>query len=146
MLLLVHTVTGAIIGEKISNPWLVSFLAFGSHFILDWIPHWSYDIPKRLDPREFLRIMPDVITTACIFIIFLFVYPEMWLTIVLGVFFACLPDALTLANYLPGLRRVFQRFNNWHGRLQVHDERILGLLSQVIYVSLLMVILININT
>ncbi len=145
MLLLAHVTTGAILGEKIANPWLVCILAFGSHFILDWIPHWSYEIPKRFDPREFLRIMPDLAAAAVIFIVFLYGYPDQWLNIVLGAFFASLPDALTLANYVPGLKAIFSKFNDWHGRLQVHDERILGLLTQIVYISLIIVILININ-
>jgi hypothetical protein len=145
MLLLSHVVTGAVIGQKIGNPWLGSSLALASHFILDWIPHWSYDVPDRFDLREFLKMMPDIIASAIIYLTFLFSFPDQWLTITLGVAFAILPDFITLTYYLPGVRNIFKKFNAWHGRLQVHDERILGLLTQVVYISLLIIVLLAIK-
>jgi hypothetical protein len=70
MLLSTHALIGAAIGAYFaSDPALGVTLAFGSHFVLDAIPHWDYPIasasidpkigaPLRLD-RAFLR---DVIT------------------------------------------------------------------------------------
>lgn len=142
MLLLSHTITGAIIGQKIGDPWLVSFVALASHFILDWIPHWSYDIPRKFDPWQFLQIVPDIVPSILVYIAFLFAYPELWLTITLGVTFAILPDFMTLTSYVPGLRDLFKKLNEWHGRIQVHDEPTLGLITQAVYIGLLIIILI----
>jgi hypothetical protein len=145
MLLLAHTITGAVIGEKIGNPWLGMILALGSHFILDWIPHWSYDVPAKFDPREFIKILPDVIPSCLIYILFIFSYPEHWLTITIAVTAAIIPDFLTLTHYIPGLNKIFSTFVAWHGRLQVHDDKIIGLTSQVVYIGMLIVILLVIK-
>lgn len=141
MLLLTHTITGAIIGQKVGNPIVVILLAFASHFLLDWIPHWSYDVPKKFSSWEFLKILPDVIPSALVFIVFIYCYPTQWLTIILGVIASALPDFLTLTSYIPGLRSVMKKFNRWHAQLQVHDERLLGLLTQIVYIGLLITIL-----
>jgi membrane-bound metal-dependent hydrolase YbcI (DUF457 family) len=141
MLLLSHAFTGAIIGEKIANPWLIGLLAFGSHFLLDWIPHWSYDVPEKMDAREFLKIVPDILPTIIIYLIFLYSFPELWFNITLGVGLAILPDFLTLTRYFTFLNRIFNKFNSWHGRIQVHDYKILGLATQIVYIGILIIIL-----
>ena len=66
MILLAHTITGAIIGEKISNPFLVSLIALISHFILDRIPHWNYEVPKKFNAQFVLNILPDIIPSVII--------------------------------------------------------------------------------
>jgi len=144
MLLLSHAVTGAVIGQKIGNPFLISILALASHFILDWIPHWSYNVPKNLYPREIIKILPDLITSIIVYLIFIFSFPQQWLLITLGVTFAILPDLLIITHHIPGLKNIFKKFNSLHGKIQVHDEKILGLLTQAIYIGLLIIILLAI--
>lgn len=145
MLLLTHTIAGAVIGEKINNPLFVIIIALASHFLLDWIPHWSYDVPNKFDPRELIKILPDIIPTCLVYLTFIFSYPGSWKMISLGVTFAILPDFLTLTHYIPGLNKIFKPFNQWHGQLQVHDEKILGLLTQVVFISMLIIVLLAIK-
>jgi hypothetical protein len=145
MLLLSHVITGAVIGQKVHNPYLVSSLALASHFVLDWVPHWSYDVPNKFDVREFVKITPDALMSIIVYIVFLFSYPEQWLVITLGVGFAILPDFLTLTHYIPGLKVIFKKFNAWHGKIQVHDEKWLGLLTQAVYIGMLLIVLLAIK-
>lgn len=141
MLLVTHVLTGAVIGQKISHPIVLTLLALASHFLLDWIPHWSYNVPKKISLREFIKILPDILPAALIYITFIVSYPDQWLLITLGVSMAILPDFISLSKHSSTLNKFFQKINNWHGRIQVHDEKILGLVSQVIYVMLLIIIL-----
>jgi hypothetical protein len=141
MLLLAHTITGAVIGQKIGNPWLISALALGSHFLLDWIPHWSYDVPEKMDAREFIKIVPDVLPSILIYLVFLYSFPQQWFNITLGVGLAILPDFLTLTRYFPFLSKLFRRFQTFHNHIQVHDYKVLGIATQVIYIGLLIIIL-----
>lgn len=43
-----HVIVGAAIAAKITNPLLSIPLAFGSHFILDMVPHWNPHINTEL--------------------------------------------------------------------------------------------------
>ena len=54
MLLLTHTITGAVIGEKISNPIIISLIALASHFILDSLPHSDLKVPTKFDTWKLL--------------------------------------------------------------------------------------------
>ncbi|MCH7492016.1 hypothetical protein IID19_00280 [Patescibacteria group bacterium] len=141
MLLVTHVLTGAVIGQKISDPIVLTLLALGSHFLLDWIPHWSYNVPKTNSLREFVKLLPDILPSILIYVVFIFSYPDQWVLITLGVTMAILPDFITLTRHSKNLSKIFEKINYWHGRIQVHDEKILGLVSQVIYVALLIIIL-----
>lgn len=148
MLLLSHTITGAVIGQKINDPTIIILLAFTSHFILDRIPHWNYNVPDKFDLWEFSKTLPDIITSILVYLVFLFAYPDQWLNISLGVCFAILPDFLTLTQYIPGLKILFKSLNKFHLKIQGHINKryktFWGLLSQIIYITLLIIIFVTI--
>jgi len=146
MLLLTHTITGAVIGEKISNPIIISLIALASHFILDSLPHSDLKVPTKFDTWKFLRILPDIIPAILIYITFIFTYPDQWLTIHLGITCAILPDFLSLSKYMPKFQKIMAPLNNWHKKIQWQldsnfKKKILGLLTQIIYITILIIIL-----
>ncbi len=143
MILLSHTITGAIIGQKLGNPYLISIIALVSHFLLDMIPHWNYDIPGKFSSWKFMHILPDIIPSILIYLVFLFSFPDQWLNVNLGVCFAILPDFLTLTKLFPGLKDFFKPLNKFHKKIQRETKTVFtGLTTQIIYISLLIVILI----
>ena len=143
MILLSHTITGAIIGHKIGNPYLISAIALASHFILDMIPHWNYDVPGKFSTWKLLPILPDIIPSIIVYLVFLFSFPDQWLYISLGVCFAILPDFTTLTRYIPLLKKIFRPINKFHKKIQSEIEiPLLGLSTQIVYISFLIIILI----
>lgn len=146
MLLIAHITTGAVIGQKMSDPVVICIIAFLSHFILDRIPHWNYYVPSRYNGWALLKTIPDVLPSAIIYLTFIFSFPDQWLYITLGVVFAALPDFLTLTKFIPGLKKIFLPLNNFHlkvqGKLQEAHKRVWGLAIQAFYLALLIVIFI----
>lgn len=155
MLLLSHAVTGAIIGQKLGDPIIISWLSFISHFILDSIPHWNYldyQGHKEYNKNEkfylwkYIEALPDIIITILVYFTFIFCFPDQWLVISLGVGFAILPDFLSLSKYIPYIKSVFQPLNKLHyriqGRIKKYHRAATGLAIQVIYICLIMFIFI----
>jgi len=98
MILLVHLLLGALIGQKILNPFLAIILAFLSHYFLDLIPHVEYNI-KNIKKKqwqvaypEFLKVFLDFISG--VFLIYIF--SSNHFAIYACAFFAILPDGLSL--------------------------------------------------
>ncbi|MBU0598494.1 hypothetical protein KKF61_05930 [Patescibacteria group bacterium] len=143
MLLLSHTLTGAVIGQKIDSQAIIIPLALISHFILDHIPHWNYDVPDKYDGWTFLKTLPDIISSAIVYLTFIFIFPDQWLNITLGVGFAILPDLITLSKYISGLKKIFYYFNWLHTKVQADIEkgykRTVGLFIQTIYIGLIII-------
>ncbi|MFA6098432.1 MAG: hypothetical protein WCV50_00655 [Patescibacteria group bacterium] len=143
MIILAHTVTGCIIGQQIENPFLGSLASFSSHFLLDKWPHWNFE-PKNLSARELAKLIPDAICSILIYIAFLAIFPERIISITLAVFFSLLPDMLTAAKFFAKGRRIFKKLYFFHGLMQ-HEfhgrfATSLGLLSQALYIGLLLIL------
>lgn len=141
MVLLAHTLTGAIIGLKIKSPLIVIVLSFISHFILDRLPHTNLPIPKKIDPLQFLRTLPDVLPSICLYFVFLYYYPSHWVNITLGVAFAILIDLMSLLRLLPKIDSFLKWLDNLHDKIQGKVSLLPGLFIQVIYITFLLVIL-----
>lgn len=141
MVLLAHTLTGAVIGLKIKNTLIVIILSFISHFILDSLPHINLPIPKKIDPVKFLRTLPDVLPSICLYLVFLYIYPTHWINITLGVAFAILVDIMSLFRLFSKIDKYLKWLDNLHDKIQGKASFIPGLFVQVIYVTFLLVIL-----
>ncbi len=146
MLLLAHTATGAVIGQKIDSLFIVAILGFISHFVLDHVPHWNYSVPKNFTVRTFINILPDIIPSVLIYFVFISAFPDQWLSISVGVAGAILPDFLILSKYFKKLSVVFKPLNHFHERIQGHlpksIEIPIGLFNQVLYLGILIVLFI----
>lgn len=158
MTLTTHAVIGAVIVSKFPNhPVLGFFLAFGSHFILDAIPHWDYpmrsykeDAADKLNSR-----MPigrdfylDLFRVGGDFFIGLFVsliifsslghISTWWLTLV-GVAGGVAPDFLQFLYW--EIRKepltTLQRFHIWiHTKNKMKNLAMVSMLSQIVLVWL----------
>ena len=56
MFLSVHTITGALIGERIADPFWAFGLALLSHFVLDMIPHGDFKRSPKLNNYIYIAL------------------------------------------------------------------------------------------
>lgn len=91
-----HTLAGCIIAVITPAP-LVPFVAFASHFLLDMTPHFGRS--KRVYPytKQFIwmLILDAILCTLSLFIA-ISLFPDKWMILAIGAFFATLPDFMWL--------------------------------------------------
>jgi len=106
MILTVHALVGAAISSQIKITWLGWALAFFSHFVLDFIPHYNYTLKGTAfswkSKNFWLLSLKMVIDLAAgLILIIIFNSQKGNLTnILIGGFFGMLPDAFNAASYL----------------------------------------------
>ncbi|OIO47335.1 MAG: hypothetical protein AUJ32_03295 [Parcubacteria group bacterium CG1_02_40_82] len=105
MLLTPHILLGAAIGSKISSPSLVFALSFASHYFLDALPHYEYDISglkkKKAEKKllfEFLKLTADFCFGAGLALLLVWNSPFRTGAI-LGMLSSLVPDALLFLSW-----------------------------------------------
>ncbi|MFY9931395.1 MAG: hypothetical protein WAK82_25685, partial [Streptosporangiaceae bacterium] len=90
MLLTNHVLSGALIGVRAPGPASAFVAGFGSHFVLDAVPHWG----QWGSQRKFLRVaMADGLLSLGVMAAFAAVSPpSRRLTVLAGMTGAALPD------------------------------------------------------
>lgn len=164
MVLATHIVTGGLIGSALnSNPALALVAGFASHFLLDAIPHWDYqlsslsgsgmneDDPLEMDisGRNFLsdlrKIILDVLIGAVsLFLLARFLDWSLSLALFLGVGAALLPDFLQFVYFQTKspLLRGLQHFHIWiHSDWRLDGRYLLGPFLQILLVLVLLAII-----
>jgi hypothetical protein len=94
MILFIHAIFGAAIGQNIQNLFLAIILSFLSHYLLDFLPHSDYSWSTGKFPRikNLLKASTDFLT-GLILILF---FSNNQLNIYICAFFAILPDIITI--------------------------------------------------
>jgi len=152
MILTTHAVVGAALASFVpSHPAVAFVLGFGSHFILDAIPHVDYPIgsrsvnPKFGAPMAFDRaLLQDVVTIGSdglfglVAALFLFSSATNFWAILMGAVGAILPDPLQFAfTRLPHEPlRTLQRFHLWAHSKKTIDSAVFGASTQAAFVVL----------
>jgi hypothetical protein len=154
MILSTHAIVGAAIASFLpSHPTAAFVLGFGSHFVLDAIPHWDYPIrsasvnPEIGAPVTFDRaLLTDVVVIGSdgllgiLGALLLFAWSDGLWSILLGAFGAMLPDPLhTIHAHFPREPlRTLQRFHRWiHTDKEIKKGVILGVGSQIMLVAVI---------
>jgi hypothetical protein len=154
MILSTHAIVGAAIASFLpSHPAAAFVLGFGSHFVLDAIPHWDYPIrsasvnPKIGAPVTFDRaLLRDVVVIGSdgllglLAALLLFATSDGFWSILLGALGAMLPDLLqTIHAHFPREPlRTLQRFHCWiHTDKKIKENIILGVGSQITFVAVM---------
>lgn len=153
MVLAAHAVVGAAVASLMpSNPVLGFTLAFGSHFVLDAIPHWHYplrslsydhdkpmDIDMRIDTRfiyDLMAISLDGIVGIGASLLFFSVgqHGISPFIVLMGAFAGMLPDALQFL-YMKWRHEplvTLQRFHEWaHTDHFLDHQKVLGPAYQI---------------
>ena len=151
MILSTHAVLGAAIASFLpSHPITAFVLGFGSHFVLDAIPHWDYPIrspsvdPMIGAPLKFDRaLLRDAVTIGSdalfgtIAALSIFASPAMSWVVLLGAVGAMLPDVLQFihARFPHEPLRTLQRFHRWaHTNRAMKENLAVGIGSQALLV------------
>ena len=152
MILTTHAVVGAALASFVpSHPAAAFVLGFGSHFILDAIPHVDYPIKSRsVDPRigapmafdgallrDFITIGSDGLFGMLLSLLLFSSLANFW-AVVMGAVGAMLPDPLQFAYtrfpYEP--LRTLQRFHRWAHSKKKIGSVVFGAGTQVAFVAL----------
>jgi len=128
MILLVHLLLGALIGQKISDPVLAIVLAFLSHYFLDLFPHIEYPI-ENITKKQWHRALPDILRVILdfsvgILLIFLFANPlanSKNIIIFACALFAILPDGFSLLDSV-AKNKILQKHSKFHQK-RIHFLR-----------------------
>lgn len=116
-----HTLTGTALALLAPNPWLGLPLAFGSHFVLDSLPHYGDDKLSHTS-RKFIAILFSDMTLAALFLVTLLVMqPQHWLYMIAAGIAAASPDLMWLPHWLndfKGRRKSFGPLARFHAKIQ----------------------------
>ena len=161
MILTSHAIIGVAVASAFpSHPALAFFAAVASHYIMDAIPHWEYDLlsskKDRKNPlnnditigKDFLRdlkkISADIfISVLASFIIFYFIgLGESILILIAGIAGGIAPDILQFA-YFRFRSEPFKSlyiFHYWiHSRTEKLEEHyVIGIFLQILTISLIL--------
>ena len=102
MILFCHILVGAALMAKIQIIPLALVLAFLSHYVLDFIPHWEYSVDNILKKQwrktgfDFLKVALDF----SLGILIILAISKNQPIILVGAFLAILPDGFTLLSLL----------------------------------------------
>jgi len=162
MTLTTHAITGAALATLVPNyPALGFVIGFGSHYLLDAIPHWAYSIASlkkdetnSLNTKvviskdsywDLLKIGADGVLGLALASLFLgMFYHNSLLIIFLGAIGSMLPDALQFCYWKWKWEPLttLQRLHNWaHTKMRLDDKPVLGVLSQVLFIILVVLVL-----
>lgn len=138
MLELPHTLVGVAVASAVRQPVLALPMALGSHFLLDYIPHWDPDIDH---PRRGLIVLLAVDSVTALvsgsLIAWHFHSPVMFFS----AFFAVLPDLLSMPHFFFGTPDLAKNVLRWQNKYHRNTAVFPGLLTQlaVIVCSLLVI-------
>lgn len=145
MIELPHTIVGAAIAIKIGNPALALPLALTSHFVLDLVPHWNPHLNRekkqfgRVSARTTRVVAADTFLSLAVGIYMASrVLPDVghFITVLLGAFFAVLPDVLEGPYFFFGWNiPMIKRLVAFQTSIQLNVSFIPGLISQLIIIG-----------
>lgn len=137
-----HVIVGAAIATKVVHPALAIPLAFGSHFLLEKIPHWNphlntetekYGKPTRRSTQ--IVILDTTLALAAGFFIASRVLPDTAhaVTILVACFTASLPDIVEGPYFFLNMRHeLIKKWIKFQKSIQLDADIVPGLLTQVI--------------
>ena len=117
MLVTTHVLSGAVIGALAPDLPAALTRGFASHFVLDAIPHWG------CEPDEMLRVaVPDgLIGLVAIAAVGKLAEPSRRVSVLTGVFGACLPDIDKPSHLFFG-RSPFPSWFDWFHQVIQHER------------------------
>lgn len=125
-----HALTGAVIGIVSANPVVAITASFGSHFVLDAIPHHNTKSGDMTSRRFAFMLYVDGFLCIALAIIIAVWRPAHWPLAVIGAFLAMSPDFMWIPKYLRAKRQqppVSHRgITKFHSRIQWFQRPIGG--------------------
>lgn len=148
MLLACHLLTGAAIAAKIKSVPLVIFLAFLSHYFLDFLPHRDYSVENTKN-RQWEKSLPELLKVFLDFglgVFLIFIFSEKQPIIFIGAFFAVLADGLNFLNLIfPN--KILTLHSNFHQKIHFLKSKKIspfwGVIGQVLVIFVTLFLLQN---
>ncbi|OGH11762.1 MAG: hypothetical protein A2857_03845 [Candidatus Levybacteria bacterium RIFCSPHIGHO2_01_FULL_36_15] len=141
-----HALVGALIAGKISNPLISVPLAFASHFVCDYIPHWDEGTYWRKKSR--LRLFNETVVDVVISLTLSFVlYRNIllqsdYVSLYLCVFAAQFPDWIASMHLILGINNpIFIWVEKVQGGINRKLDKPWGIVTQACTVVLLYTVL-----
>lgn len=97
-----HTVTGAVVGAAIGNPWLALPVALLSHFVLDMIPHSGGSSHTSLFFK--LELVADAALSAAFLLAIVVLQVDQWPLLVACGILGAAPDLWWLPYWIRDLQ------------------------------------------
>ncbi len=117
MLLTNHALTGAVLALNLPNPEILAPVAFASHLAMDGLPHVGSKSWGKLFDTPSGRAVGVLDSTVALtsYLLVLHFFPQYWLMITVGVFFACLPDLFYVPQIVFGViwDKSLRRLHAW---------------------------------
>jgi len=115
MILIAHLLFGALIGQKIANPFLAFILALLSHYFLDLFPHVEYKIDKintkqwKSAKSQILSVLIDFFSGLTLILLFSNRHPIIFACALIAI----LPDGLSLLESVSN-NKILQNHSKLH--------------------------------
>jgi hypothetical protein len=142
MLLTNHSLTGIVLGLSIDDPVVLAPVAVASHLVLDSTPHFGLPGLSFRSPKGFIIGSIDFGVSLCVLVASLVLFPGRRGLVALGWLGAVSPDLL----YLPEIflkKRVSGKFGDFHHWVQWSETLWPGLLTEVAWASLMIVVILE---
>lgn len=143
MILTVHILAGAAIGSRLSSPVAVFILALFSHYLLDSIPHYEYEVCEgkpqifhvpKMRLRHFFKIGTDIIVGLAL-VLLLLKRSALNLMVGWGIFCALLPDGLLVLYWIFPNQKILKFIAVPHQFVHFHKKiglKWIGLAAEII--------------
>ena len=138
----IHLVTGAAIGAATGNIYLAAVLSFGTHYLLDAIPHCCWKPVKNYKEGGWEKadkvdlIIKSIEPVLGILITTYFVYhapSNLVMPMIFGAFFGWLPDLLVFLEWKFGIQRP-KPLKMFEEKFHHHLSSFWGIVPQIIFV------------
>ena len=119
MILTPHFLVGAALATKIQPLALAVILAICSHYILDAVPHWDYST-LYIRKKQWKKSLPVFLKIALDFslgLLIISLLAKNWFLIIVGGFFAVLPDAVTFITIILPKSKPLEMHHFFHDRI-----------------------------
>lgn len=145
-----HALAGALVAAAIDKPLIALPAALISHFALDAVPHWDYNIKPHIARQRVVMFADLVLSLAVLLILAATVDANPWLVIGGGLL-GILPDAMWLRFFIRGRpaitgspKRLINRLNRFHSWAN-WDESSRGLLVEFLWFPLMLYLIYQVH-
>ena len=136
-----HAATGALVAAAFNKPLISLPAALLSHFVVDAIPHWNYNVPGGVGGRIRVMIADLFLSLTLLLLLALSVGATGWL-IVAGGLLGIAPDTMWLRFFLTGKpaihgnrKSLINRIREFHSWIQ-WSETSKGLLVEIAWLPI----------
>jgi hypothetical protein len=119
-----HALTGALVAANINRPVIALPVALLSHFVIDAVPHWNYDLKPHIARRQLVMFADLALSLALLLVLAATVDANPYLVIAGGLL-GILPDTMWLRYFITGRpsihgspKRLINRIRQFHFWIQ----------------------------